>query len=68
MLTYDTAQYSVPVIDDDTAEVEVVTRENGNVTGRYVFRLELVTGGSAGGDVILGDVDDCWMTDSVAGE
>ncbi|GAA0546656.1 hypothetical protein ABNG02_05930 [Halorubrum ejinorense] len=68
MLTYDTAQYSVPVIDDDAAEVEVVTRENGSVTGRYVFRLELVTGGSAGGDVILGDVDDCWMTDAVAAE
>ena len=66
MLTYDTAQYSVPVIDDGTAEVEVVTRENGSVTGRYVFRLERITGGSAGGDVILGDVDDCWMTDAVA--
>ena len=66
MLTYDTAQYSVPAIDGGTAEVEVVTRENGSVTGRYVFRLELITGGSAGGDVILGDVDDCWMTDAVA--
>ena len=68
MLTYDTAQYSVPVIDDDTAEVEVVTRENGNVTGRYVFRLELITGGSAGSDAPLGDVDDCWMTDAVTAE
>ena len=65
MLTYDTAQYSVPEIADDTAEVEVVTRENGSVTGRYEFRLVRVGGGSGDTDTSLGDVDDCWMTDAV---
>ena len=66
MLTYDTAQYSVPEISDGTAEVEVVTRENGSVTGRYEFRLVRVGGGSGDTDSALGDVDDCWMTDAVA--
>ena len=66
MLTYDTAQYSVPRVDDETAEIEVVTRENGSVTGRYEFRLVRVPGGSAGTSADLGDVDDCWMTRSVA--
>lgn len=66
MLTYDTAAYSVPEVDGGTAEVEVVTREDGNVTGRYEFRLELIDGGSQGTDDALGDVDGCWMTDSVA--
>jgi hypothetical protein len=66
MLTYDAAQYSVPVIDDETAEVEVVTRENGSVTGRYEFRLVRVGGGTGESDGSLGDVDDCWMTDAVA--
>jgi hypothetical protein len=66
MLTYDAAQYSVPVIDDETAEVEVVTRENGSVTGRYEFRLVRVGGGTGESDSSLGDVDDCWMTDAVA--
>jgi len=65
MLTYDTAQYSVPRVDNDTAEIEVVTRENGSVTGRYEFRLVRVPGGSAGTSADLGDVDDCWMTRSV---
>ena len=65
MLTYDTAQYSVPEISDGTAEVEVVTRENGSVTGRYEFRLVRVGGGSGDTDSALGDVDDCWMTDAV---
>ncbi|MFW6318257.1 MAG: hypothetical protein ACOC06_07310 [Halorubrum sp.] len=65
MLTYDTAQYAVPSIDNGTAEVEVVTRENGSVTGRYEFRLERVPGGSAGTDEDLGDADYCWMTRSV---
>ena len=65
MLTYDTAQYSVPDIDNETAEVDVVTRENGSVTGRYEFRLERVPGGSAGTSDDLGDVDDCWMTRAV---
>jgi len=66
MLTYDTAQYSVPAIADGTATVEVVTRENGTVTGRYEFRLVRVGGGSATTDSSLGGVDDCWMTDAVA--
>ena len=66
MLTYDTAEYSVPEIADGTAAVEVVTRENGTVTGRYEFRLVRVGGGSATTDSSLGSVDDCWMTDAVA--
>ncbi|TKX84484.1 hypothetical protein EXE43_18675 [Halorubrum sp. SS5] len=66
MLTYDTAQYSVPDVVDDAAYVEVVTRENGSVTGRYEFRLVRVAGGSGDTDTSLGDVDDCWMTDAVA--
>ena len=66
MLTYDTAQYSVPEAVDDAAYVEVVTRENGSVTGRYEFRLVRVGGGSGDTDTSLGDVDDCWMTDAVA--
>ncbi|ELZ36795.1 hypothetical protein [Halorubrum tebenquichense] len=66
MRTYDTAAYSVPAVDGGTAEVEVVTREGGDVTGRYAFRLELIDGGSQGTDDALGDVDGCWMTDSVA--
>ena len=65
MLTYDTAQYSVPEIADGEATVEVVTRENGSVTGRYEFRLVRVGGGSGDTDTSLGDVDDCWMTDAV---
>ncbi|ELZ59160.1 MULTISPECIES: hypothetical protein [Halorubrum] len=66
MRTYDTAAYSVPAVDGGTAEVEVVTREDGDVTGRYEFRLVLIDGGSQGTDDALGDVDGCWMTDSVA--
>ena len=66
MRTYDTAEYSVPEVDGGTAEIEVVTRENGGVTGRYEFRLELISGGSQGTDDALGDVDGCWMTDAVA--
>ncbi|TKX54347.1 hypothetical protein EXE42_08990 [Halorubrum sp. SP3] len=66
MLTYDTAEYSVPEIADGAASVEVVTRENGSVTGRYEFRLVRVGGGSGDTDSSLGDVDDCWMTDAVA--
>ena len=66
MLTYDTAQYSVPETADGAAYVEVVTRENGSVTGRYEFRLVRVGGGSGDTDSSLGDVDDCWMTDAVA--
>ena len=66
MLTYDTAQYSVPETADGAAYVEVVTRENGSVTGRYEFRLVRVGGGSGDTDTSLGDVDDCWMTDAVA--
>ncbi|QUO47641.1 hypothetical protein [Halorubrum ruber] len=66
MLTYDTAEYSVPEIADGAASVEVVTRENGSVTGRYEFRLVRVGGGTGESDSSLGDVDDCWMTDAVA--
>jgi len=65
MLTYDTAEYSVPETADGTAAVEVVTREDGTVTGRYEFRLVRVGGGSATTNSSLGSVDDCWMTDAV---
>jgi len=65
MLTYDTAEYSVPRVGNETAEIEVVTRENGSVTGRYEFRLVRVPGGGAGTSADLGDADDCWMTSSV---
>ena len=51
---------------DGAASVEVVTRENGGVTGRYEFRLVRVGGGSGDTDSSLGNVDDCWMTDAVA--
>ena len=51
---------------DGDASVEVVTRENGGVTGRYEFRLVRVGGGSGDTDSSLGNVDDCWMTDAVA--
>jgi len=66
MRTYDTAEYSVLEVDGSTAKIEVVTRENGGVTGRYEFRLELISGGSQGTDDALGDVDGCWMTDAVS--
>jgi hypothetical protein len=63
MLTYDSVEYSVPRIDGDTAKVDVVTREAGNVTGRYEFWLRKVpddgeneTGDGPGG---------CWMTSGV---
>lgn len=65
MLTYDTAEYSVPDVDGDTASVTVVTRENGSVTGRYEFRLERVQSGSAGIDAPSADADECWMTSAV---
>lgn len=65
MLTYDTAEYSVPEVTGDTASVTVVTRENGSVTGQYEFRLERVPSGTAGIDSASGSGDECWMTSAV---
>lgn len=56
MLSYESAQYTPLQSSDDYAQVEVVTREDGNVTGRYYFRL---------GKVDRGEYDGCWMTDAV---
>lgn len=39
MLSYDSAQYTPARLDDRSARVDVVIRENGSVTGRYEFRL-----------------------------
>lgn len=64
MLTYDTVQYSVPRADEDTTNVEVVTRENGTVTGRYNFRLSSVPSDEAGVDTTRNDAE-CWMTSGV---
>ena len=56
MLTYDSAEYAPRRTGADTADVRVVTRENGNVTGRYVFRL---------GKQEDNEYDGCWMTEGV---
>ncbi len=67
MLSYDTAEYSVPSVEDDVATVRVVTRENGSVTGRYEFRLRKVLGGSGSTEDGVDDaVDGCWMTSAVS--
>lgn len=64
MLTYDTVQYSIPRTDDDTTTIDVVTRENGTVTGRYDFRLTKVPSDEAGVNTTREDAE-CWMTSSV---
>lgn len=56
MLSYDSARYAPGPIDDRTATVGVVTAVDGDVTGRYEFRLGKQEGGV---------YDGCWMTDSV---
>lgn len=56
MLTHDSAQFTPIQSSDDYAQVQVVTRENGTVTGQYYFRLRKVDGG---------EYDGCWMTDAV---
>ena len=56
MLSYDSAQFTPLQSSDDYAQVQVRTRENGNVTGQYYFRLRKAEGG---------DYDGCWTTDAV---
>lgn len=56
MLSYDSAQYTPFQSSDDYAQVRVVTREDGTVTGRYYFRLDKVD---------RGEYEGCWMTDAV---
>ncbi len=56
MLSYDSAEYTPWRFSEDTAQVRVVTRENGTVTGRYAFRLRKQNGG---------EYDGCWMTEGV---
>jgi hypothetical protein len=56
MLSYDSVQYTPIQSSDDYAQVQVLTREDGNVTGQYYFRLRKIEGG---------DYDGCWMTDAV---
>lgn len=64
MLTYDTVQYSVPKSDGDTTTIDVVTRENGTVTGQYDFRLRKVPGDETGVNTTRDDAE-CWMTSGV---
>jgi hypothetical protein len=56
MLSHDSAQYTPIQSSDDFAQVQVLTREDGNVTGQYYFRLRKIEGG---------EYDGCWMTDAV---
>ena len=56
MLSHDSAQYTPIPSSDDYAQVQVITREDGNVTGQYYFRVRKVDGG---------EYDGCWMTDAV---
>jgi len=56
MLNYDSAEYTPRRTSADTAHVRVVTREAGNVTGRYVFRLRKQEST---------EYDGCWMTEGV---
>lgn len=65
MLTYDSVQYSVPEVNENTAEIDIVTLENNSVTGRYRFRLSRVSGESVDTDEHLDDTDSCWMTSGV---
>ena len=56
MLSHDSAEFTPIQSSDDYAQVEVITREGGNVTGKYYFRVRKVDGG---------EYDGCWMTDAV---
>jgi hypothetical protein len=56
MLTYDSAEYTPWRFGEDRAQVRVVTREDGNVTARYAFRLRKQDGE---------EYDGCWMTEGV---
>ncbi|MBB6645512.1 hypothetical protein [Halobellus ruber] len=56
MLSYDSVQYTPIQSSDDYAQVQVLTREDGNVTGQYYFRLRKIEDG---------DYEGCWMTDAV---
>jgi hypothetical protein len=56
MLTYDSAEYEPSRSVEGTARVQVTTREDGNVTARYAFRL---------GKQDEGEYDGCWMTEGV---
>lgn len=65
MLTYDTVQYSVPSMAGDITTIEVITRENGTVTGRYDFRLKKVPSDETGVNTTRDDTA-CWMTSGVS--
>ena len=56
MLSHDSAQYTPIQSSDDYAQVYVTTREDGNVTGQYTFRLRKID---------AGEYEGCWMTDAV---
>ncbi len=56
MLSYDSVQYTPIQSSGDYAQVQVITREDGNVTGQYYFRVRKIDGGT---------YDGCWMTDAV---
>jgi hypothetical protein len=56
MLSYDSARFTPIQSSDDYAQVQVLTRADGNVTGKYYFRLRKAEGG---------DYDGCWTTDAV---
>ncbi|MFB6232909.1 MAG: hypothetical protein ABEH61_01485 [Haloarculaceae archaeon] len=56
MLSYDSAEYDGWRFGEETAQVRVTTRESGNVTARYEFRLRKQDGG---------EYDGCWMTEGV---
>lgn len=56
MLSYDSAQFTPIQSSDDYAQVQVLTREDGNVTGKYYFRLRKAESGG---------YDGCWTTDAV---
>lgn len=64
MLTYDTVRYSVPRADTDTTTIEVVTQENGTVTGRYDFLLTKVPSDETDANTAR-DGAECWMTSGV---
>jgi len=56
MLTHDSAEFEPSRFEEDTARVRVTTREDGNVTARYTFRVRKQDGG---------EYDGCWMTEGV---
>ncbi len=56
MLTYDSAEYEPTRSVEDTARVQVTTREDGNVTARYTCGLGKQNGGGYDGG---------WMTEGV---